>query len=135
MKIENALVFLRWPGRDPASGPACLVTKAIGKLVTAAFVGVPFLFCRRLADAGCALACAELEALRVAAAAARPIGSGVALEPPHLDLSVAHHYHELAEAGAHLIGLTRLEPSQVEPISMSVVRQRRYSNSQPNPGV
>ena len=65
----------------------------------------------------------------------RPIRGGVAIEPPHLDLSVAHHYHELAEAGAHFVGLTRLEPSQVKPFSMSVVRQRRYSNSQGNPDV
>jgi hypothetical protein len=66
----------------------------------------------------------------VAATPVGPIGGGVALEPSHLDLSVAHHYHELAEAGAYFIGLPWLEPSQVEPFSMSVVRQRGYSNSQ-----
>jgi hypothetical protein len=71
----------------------------------------------------------------VAATPVGPIGGGVALEPSHLDLSVAHHYHELAEAGAHFIGLPRLEPSQVEPFSMSVVRQRGYSNSQKKPNV
>ena len=74
-----------------------------------------------------------LEAPPVAAAAVRTIGRGVPLEPSHLDLSVAHHYHELAETGAHFIGLTGLEPSQVEPFGMSVVRQRGYSNSQKKP--
>jgi hypothetical protein len=76
-----------------------------------------------------------LEGLRVAATAVRPVGGGVAREPSHLDLSVAHHYHELTEAGAYFIGLTRLEPSEVKTFSLSVVRQRRYANSQEKPGV
>ena len=76
-----------------------------------------------------------LEALHVAAAAVRPIGGGVAVEPSHLDLSVAHHYHELAEAGTHFIGLTRLESSEVKPFTLFIVWQRRYSNSQDRPSV
>src|SRR6266478_3808930 len=76
-----------------------------------------------------------LEALHVAAAALRPIGGVVAVEPSHLDLSVAHHYHELAEAGAHFVRVPGLEPSQVKPFSVSVVWQCGYSNSQDEPAV
>jgi len=42
----------------------------------------------------------------IGAAAPRPISCRVALDLPHLDLGVAHHYHELAEASAHFIRLT-----------------------------
>jgi len=67
----------------------------------------------------------------VAATPPRPIVGGVALESPHLHLGEAHHYQELAEAGAHFVGLTILEPSQVKAFNkLSVVGQRSYSNAQ-----
>ncbi len=69
----------------------------------------------------------------VAAPPPRPIVGGVALESPHFHLGKAHHYQELGKAGAHLVGLAILEPSQVEAFNMlSVVGQRSYSNAQAN---
>ena len=75
----------------------------------------------------------RLARLPIAPAATRPVAGGVALEAPHLDLSVSHDYHELAEANAYFIGLTRFEPSQVKTFKLSVVRQGRNSNSQRKP--
>ena len=67
----------------------------------------------------------------VAAPPQRPIVGDIALESPHLHLGVAHHYQELAEAGADFIGLTILKPAKVKPINvLAVVGQRRYSYPQ-----